>query len=148
MSVHRCLGCHRYVREPYKRIGLSFVCSESCERDVRQRGGQAAATNRVPARGSTRDHLPPHIRDRIIARDGRCRYCGTVDNLHVHHIVYRSQGGGDEDTNLITLCLVHHDRVHSNKAVWQPVLEAYIETYYRTGRRWFLLALKASFATR
>lgn len=50
-----------------------------------------------------------HIRE----RDGhRCRVCGVAQNLHVHHILFRSQGGPDEDWNLITLCSSCHDVAH------------------------------------
>lgn len=36
--------------------------------------------------------------------------CTSRRELHAHHIVPRSQGGGDEETNLITLCVAHHLR--------------------------------------
>lgn len=42
-----------------------------------------------------------------------CAVCGTKDDLHHHHIIPRSQGGGDEETNLITLCTIHHAWIHS-----------------------------------
>lgn len=32
--------------------------------------------------------------------------------LHIHHILFRSQGGPDEDWNLIALCKYCHDRAH------------------------------------
>ncbi|MEE9278876.1 MAG: hypothetical protein V3V67_01750 [Myxococcota bacterium] len=50
---------------------------------------------------------------RIMARDGwRCLVpgCSSYRNLHAHHIVLRSQGGGDEDANQLTLCVAHHLR--------------------------------------
>jgi hypothetical protein len=50
---------------------------------------------------------------RIMARDGwRCLVpaCSSRRNLHVHHVVPRSRGGGDEDSNLVTLCAWHHLR--------------------------------------
>lgn len=86
-------------------------------------------------------------REEILERDKRCRYCGTRDGLDVHHIVYRSQGGGDEPTNLIALCRRHHGLVHSDKPRWQPALQLYIETFYGQGRRTFLLALDRQLAT-
>ena len=42
----------------------------------------------------------------------RCRACGYGQNLHVHHIIYRSHGGPDEPWNLITLCKRCHDTAH------------------------------------
>src|SRR6185369_13043032 len=50
---------------------------------------------------------------RIFERDGwRCRVpgCTSRRNLQVHHVVFRSQGGGDEDDNLAVLCAAHHLR--------------------------------------
>ncbi|MFQ5876407.1 MAG: hypothetical protein ACE5JH_01760 [Acidobacteriota bacterium] len=52
-------------------------------------------------------------RYRIFERDGwRCRVpgCSSRSNLNEHHIIFRSRGGGDEDDNLITLCVGHHQR--------------------------------------
>lgn len=34
--------------------------------------------------------------------------------LEVHHIIYRSHGGPDEEWNLITLCKEHHMAAHNN----------------------------------
>jgi len=51
----------------------------------------------------------------------RCRFCGTEYNLHVHHILYRSEGGSNDIDNLITLCYKHHETVHSDKKRYQPL---------------------------
>jgi len=49
-------------------------------------------------------------------RDGwRCRRCKSRNNLHAHHVVWRSEGGRDETWNLLTLCQACHDQVHSYK---------------------------------
>ena len=48
---------------------------------------------------------------RILSRDGyRCLApgCTSRRNLEVHHMLFRSAGGGDEETNLGTLCQGHH----------------------------------------
>ena len=54
---------------------------------------------------------------RVFARDGwRCTVpgCTSQRNLHAHHVLFRSAGGGDELANLVTLCAAHHQRgVHS-----------------------------------
>jgi hypothetical protein len=49
----------------------------------------------------------------VLDRDGwRCVFpgCTSQRNLHVHHIRFRSAGGGDEAENLTTLCAFHHLR--------------------------------------
>src|SRR3978361_2332990 len=48
-----------------------------------------------------------------------CVACGLrdADALEHHHIVPRSAGGGDEDSNLITLCHACHGRMHGYERV-------------------------------
>jgi hypothetical protein len=62
-----------------------------------------------------RRHKPEAVR--IFERDGwRCTVpgCSSRRNLQAHHIEFRSQGGGDEDSNQTTLCAFHHLRgVHA-----------------------------------
>ena len=61
---------------------------------------------------------------KVLWRDGfTCRHCaGKRKNprLEVHHIVYRSNGGSDEEENLITLCQTCHKAVHADKIVLHP----------------------------
>ena len=50
----------------------------------------------------------------VLERDGwRCQVCGSMQNLQVHHLKFRSQSGGDVEQNLITLCAECHARIHS-----------------------------------
>lgn len=61
-------------------------------------------------------------RKSALKRDGgRCRFCG-LPATEVHHILYRSGGGSDEDANLISLCGHCHREAHAG----------------RRGPRWFL----------
>ena len=51
--------------------------------------------------------------DRIFIREGwRCAApgCTSRRNLEVHHVVYRSRLGGDDDSNRSCLCRFHHQR--------------------------------------
>lgn len=53
------------------------------------------------------------LREQILRRDGwRCQSCGTMSNLEVHHMEFRSQSGHDSEGNLITLCAACHARMH------------------------------------
>ena len=57
----------------------------------------------------------PHWRRRyrILERDGwRCKApgCTSRSGLNEHHITFRSQQGGDDAVNLVTLCVGHHQQ--------------------------------------
>ena len=53
------------------------------------------------------------IRRQCFERDKyRCRSCNNSNGLHPHHIVYRSAGGKDELSNLVTVCWVCHRAIH------------------------------------
>jgi len=57
--------------------------------------------------------LYKELHRRILERDGwRCQYCGSLDNLQVHHIQSRGRLGDDVEENLITLCASCHEMIH------------------------------------
>jgi 5-methylcytosine-specific restriction endonuclease McrA len=105
------------------RVGIQSFCGDDC-RTSKQRSYQSTTGPHKRSRmkpKKPKNPMPEALRDAVIASDGgRCRRCRTSDGLHVHHIVYRSQGGGHVAENLITLCYTCHDVVHSNKKKWQP----------------------------
>ena len=52
----------------------------------------------------------------ILERDNwRCQFCGSMRNLHIHHLTCRSHSGSDVEQNLITLCAVCHSRQHAEQ---------------------------------
>jgi len=61
----------------------------------------------------------PGHRDPIFARDGwRCAVpaCTSRRNLHDHHLLFRSRGGGNARDNRITVCAWHHLRgIHQGR---------------------------------
>ena len=54
-------------------------------------------------------------RKAVLHRDNyTCQYCGKKNcRLEVHHVKFRSNGGTDDEENLITLCKECHDGVHA-----------------------------------
>jgi len=51
----------------------------------------------------------------VLNRDRwRCQNCGSMQNLEVHHLIFRSHGGQDLEENLITLCCGCHSKLHQN----------------------------------
>ena len=61
----------------------------------------------------------PRHRDPVFARDGwRCAVpaCTSRRNLHDHHLLFRSRGGGNARDNRITVCAWHHLRgIHQGR---------------------------------
>ena len=55
---------------------------------------------------------------KVLNRDNyECQICHGKhkdSKLEVHHIVFRSQNGTDDESNLITLCKTCHDKLHKN----------------------------------
>jgi len=60
------------------------------------------------------------IRCQVLERDDFCcqyledgEICGEAEMpLHVHHVVPKGRHGGDELSNLVTLCEEHHQKMH------------------------------------
>jgi hypothetical protein len=134
LSRYRCTTCREYFRQPpYRRLGIVSVCSETCLHDL---SAKSSTRNRTrPA------DIPEETRASVRDRDRhRCRFCGRTDNLHDHHIHYRSERVDHSADNLILLCLEHHDVVHSDKGRWQPVCLAYISELGK-GRQRYLVEI-------
>jgi len=57
----------------------------------------------------------------VLNRDNYCcqnkKCVSKSKKLEVHHIVFRSNNGSDEASNLITLCKICHDDLHSEKLI-------------------------------
>jgi hypothetical protein len=73
----------------------------------------------------------------------KCRYSGcTRQELQVHHIIPRSQGGKDTEWNMITLCYYHHDLITRNKLSDEFILGLHLgNSYFRWTRalKWHLI---------
>lgn len=65
-------------------------------------------------RFAPRAAIPARRREAIYERDGyQCVWCGQTENLSLDHIVPVSKGGGDERSNLQTLCRSCNSRKHN-----------------------------------
>jgi 5-methylcytosine-specific restriction endonuclease McrA len=66
--------------------------------------------------GHTTHNIPPATRQAVLSRDqGLCRVPGCTNRAHtvLHHVVFRSDGGGHDVYNLIGLCSAHHRMLHA-----------------------------------
>jgi hypothetical protein len=57
----------------------------------------------------------------VLTRDNyTCQHCGGKSKdprLEVHHLVFRSQQGSDDESNLLTLCKTCHDGLHAGSVI-------------------------------
>jgi hypothetical protein len=68
-------------------------------------------------------HIPDQVRGTVLRRDKyRCTKCGWTHrdwnrsdprHLELHHIKLHSEGGENYEDNLITVCTICHDKIHS-----------------------------------
>ncbi len=65
--------------------------------------------------GETNDlEIPKDIRRKVLARFGHsCAHCRRKLHLHIHHIIFRCQGGSNEMLNLIPCCRRCHALIHA-----------------------------------
>lgn len=67
----------------------------------------------IPQEGVANRRVKGKLRDEVLERDGHaCVSCGNRDDLHVHHIIPRGQGGENSKENLATLCANCHYYAH------------------------------------
>lgn len=132
MAVVRCAGCHSYVnRDVAVRAGIQSFCSRSCQGDYfyadKHRPKNSVKVKTSKPKSKPNPDIPKKLRDEVLAADHRCRGCNTTRNLHLHHVVYRGQkygylSGDHVRHNLITLCVECHQRVHTDKKRFLPIL--------------------------
>lgn len=69
----------------------------------------------------------------------RCRGCGA-DTIQPHHIIFRSQGGKDDITNVILLCPECHARADHDPEFVFDVIDRVPENEFRwpESREWLL----------
>lgn len=146
-EYRRCKNCRkRFYLSPSqaKKKEQGKFCSHKCrnawnvENGYMPKGFIGSADNAGEKNGRYKHgrRIGGHIskkkvREKVIERDGGewCLFCGKPGpGLHLHRILYGSQGGKYEVDNCVQLCPVHHELVHTSKRKWKPILQRYIET--------------------
>jgi 5-methylcytosine-specific restriction endonuclease McrA len=78
----------------------------------------ASILNRKRRNKTGRRNLPPNMRAALYEREGGCcARCGGGFHsryMHVHHRKLRSQGGADDEFNLVIICPRCHEWAHRN----------------------------------
>jgi len=96
---------------PYLRVASDLVartadCSTGYAKQFKYVDGEGVADSEASSK----------LKGDALERDeNTCVSCGSTENLSVHHIVPRNQGGPNELENLATLCDVCHYRAHGGR---------------------------------
>jgi hypothetical protein len=94
--------------------------------------------------------IPPALRRAVLRRDEhRCRApgCQHATFVDVHHLVPRSDGGGNTADNLLTLCAAHHRALHRGELLIHGNPSTSLGFFHAVGtpygRSFFLAAAEA-----
>jgi len=91
------------------RLPISEIYVEDVQVDIR-----GLTEGNTPKDYQKSNRLDENLRMACLIRDDyTCQYCGKSNcKLEAHHIVFKSNGGSDTITNLISLCSDCHKKVH------------------------------------
>lgn len=105
-----------------------------------------SAQRKVP-READRKKIPAPLQHQLLMEAGyKCGNpsCHNVITLELHHIEYVSEGGGNEESNLLVLCPYHHAMHHAGQIPveairhWKGLLTALNQAFDRKGRELLL----------
>ena len=68
-----------------------------------------------------------NVKAAVLSRDNyTCQICGKKhEQLEVHHIVFKSQGGSNSMSNLVSLCCDCHEKIHKGKLVFNKKVKSF-----------------------
>ena len=86
--------------------------------------------------------VTPETRLYVLDRDGRCMAhpigfaldIPCAGRPHVHHVLLRSQGGGHEPDNLLTICERHHTCAHDERRSEAEDANIIVRTRYHSAQ--------------
>jgi hypothetical protein len=118
LAMADCDAQHLDVRGPLLATAVTAEKQSGFEHQSADTGaGTDAALSRKSAHTGVRakQTIPPATRRAVLHRDYHCCTvpgCRNAAFLDLHHVQPRSEGGGNEVDNLITLCGAHHRAAH------------------------------------
>jgi len=130
MANVRCGFCKTFIpKESAIPYGLSHFCNSDCLTSKRfQKPPPQKSVKKNVKKKTKAPGLTAETREQVLHRDSyRCRFCGTHQDLCVHHVVYKSDPKNrpweNQTSNLITLCnqICHLNKVHGNKKKYQKL---------------------------
>ena len=134
-------GCYDKWMKENPRTNLMVGLDTSGKNNAQYKHGRYAG-KRSHYRGNRRK-----VKEELVERDGgkECLLCGKPgDGLHMHRVIYGSQGGKYETDNCVQLCGEDHALVHSSKKTWlEPLLQYLKEPNIRNRNNLIKLRLEA-----
>jgi hypothetical protein len=137
----KCLNCDKEFYS--QRSREKKCCSKRCDAILHPRKGFMTNVNNSGKNNGQYSHgkyvgrgraggdtHKKKVREMVIERDGGkwCLLCGKPGpGLHLHRVIYGSQCGVYELDNCMQLCAEDHEKIHSNKHFWQPILLEYLK---------------------
>ena len=124
----------RFVAQAAKILPIQHACLEYSKFDIHKLDNPSVQGVQYQ-NGRKKGYA--NSQEYVLCRDKHtCQLCGsTQGKLHAHHVVWSSQGGGDNPENLLTLCAKCHEKVHSNekidaqvKALFAGMCKKYVHT--------------------
>ena len=120
-----CEQCRRgWQQGRGEQVEVSQAALEMAECDAQHIGpvgvGDVSHVGATPGPVRATQTIPPAVRRKVSRRDGgRCRVpgCRHATYVDVHHRKPRSEQGGHQPDNLITLCSAHHLALHDGALV-------------------------------
>lgn len=145
-----CKSCGKEYYVIQYNLKTSKFCSRKCQFDWMKENPPAYLISDVDNTGKNNPAYK-HGRDggrgykgdkrkakeKLIERDGgkECLLCGkSGERLHLHRVVYGSQGGKYEADNCVQLCPKDHALVHSSKNTWLEILLDYLREPNRSNQ--------------
>ena len=129
---NKCVNCKirtkkgvKYLFCVRRKAVVEFSECKGCLYKEYKKVAKIAQNKPIKAISKKRIFVSKKTYDKVYEQcDGRCVFCYTTNNLHYHHIYYRSERKDliDDPSNGIMLCEEHHRLVHSNKRKYQPIL--------------------------
>jgi len=121
-------ACKKYInKDSAVHAGVSYYCDSGCMFAKAPKKSKSKKSTNTPK--AKPESFSEETRDWIWERDkGRCRLCGGMEGLAVHHVIYRSVASNkpyqNESSNGVLLCNqpCHLTIIHGNKKYYAPIL--------------------------
>ena len=124
-SIQHKIDCHlNIIRKVSSILPVENIIIESSEFDI-QKLKNPDISGKEYQNGDTKGYY--NKKQAVLSRDNyTCQICKKKkQHLHVHHIVFKSQGGSDRMDNLVTLCSECHEKIHKGNLQFNKKVKTY-----------------------